>query len=191
MARKFWMIAIAAVILSACGSQTQKPENKVQEETVAEATPVQITVEEFSDKAGDLVGQEVAVSGTVVHVCKHGGKRMFIMNEDQDVRIKITSGEGMAAFNTDMEGSDVAVKGIIEELRIDEDYLQNWENELNAEKGGDSEHKIHTGEEGHEEHEGDVEHELEQISNYRDMLKESGKDHLSFYNIACIEYQVK
>ena len=49
MAKKIWMIAIAAVILSACGSQTQKTENQAQEETVVEATPVQITVEEFSD----------------------------------------------------------------------------------------------------------------------------------------------
>ncbi len=192
MARKFWMIAIAAVILSACGSQTQKTEKQDQEETViTAAAPIQITVEEFSEKAPEIVGNEVEVSGTIVHVCKHGGKRMFIMNENPDIRLKIESGEDMAAFNSDIEGSDVFVKGIVEELRIDEEYLQNWENEVNAEMGHEAEHHVHTGEDGHEEHEGDIAHEMEKINSYREMLKESGKDHISFYNILCTEYEVK
>ncbi len=191
MFKNLFMVLILAIGLVACGTSTQKQENKNQEEVVLEANPVTVIVEDFDSVAGDLVGQEIEMTGTIVHVCQHGGKRMFIINEDPDMRVKITTNEDMAAFNTDLEGSDVVVRGIVEELRIDEDYLQNWESELQAEAGGDSEHKIHTGEEGHEHHEGDANHELEQINNLRQEIADSGTDHLSYYSVVCTEYKQK
>jgi hypothetical protein len=44
---------------------------------------------------------------------------MFITADDPDVRIKITTGEEMAAFDTELEGSYVKVRGIVEEMMVE------------------------------------------------------------------------
>ena len=36
----------------------------------------------------------------------------------------------MAAFNTELEGESLAVIGTVDELRIDEEYLREWEEEI-------------------------------------------------------------
>jgi hypothetical protein len=115
---------------------------------------------------------------------------MFIIGEDPDERIKVTTGDEIEAFDVELEGSDVEIIGIVDELRVDEAYLTNWENEVMADNP-ESEMKIHKGEEGHEHDEGDAEAELEQINDLRAQLLESGEDHLSFYSIIATEYKEK
>jgi len=182
MTKKLFVLAAIALIFVACNNATSD-QNQAKELAV-------ITCEEFSTNPDDYVGQELIIEGTAVHVCKHGGKRMFIAGADPDERIKITAGDEIAEFDVEMEGSDVSVVGIVEELRVDEAYLTNWENEVMADNP-ESEMKIHKGEEGHEDHEGDAEAELEQINDLREQLNESGKDHLSFYSIVAAEYKEK
>ena len=194
MTKKLFILVALAIVFTACNN-TSADQN--QEESLEIIT---ITCEDFSTSPDDYVGQEILIEGTAVHICKHGGQRMFIIGEDPDERIKITCGEEMEAFDVEMEGSDVAIIGVVDELRIDEAYLSTWENELLADNP-DSEMKIHGGEEGHEhgeegeegedDHEADIEGELEQINDLRAELKESGKDHLSFYSIIATEFEEK
>ena len=44
---------------------------------------------EFPSKAESLLGQNVQIEGLVVHVCKHGGKKMYIVGDDPEIRVKI------------------------------------------------------------------------------------------------------
>ncbi|MCF8231361.1 MAG: hypothetical protein K9J27_04160 [Bacteroidales bacterium] len=148
----------------------------------------EININDFEQKAGEYVGQEVHMEGMVVHVCKHGGKRMFITGDNPDVRVKITKGENMASFKPELEGSDVAVEGVVRVREVSETYLDKWEKDVKADMK-ESKQKIHTGEEGHEEHEGEKKETLMKIKNMRKQLKESDKDVLSFYSLECKDYK--
>jgi len=90
-----------------------------------------LTVDEFEIKAADFADQEIVIEGTVHHVCKHGGERMFIMNDDPDVSVKIVPGENMANFDAELEGSDLIVTGLIaEDYIVDKEFLDEWEAEI-------------------------------------------------------------
>jgi hypothetical protein len=58
----------------------------------------------------------VEIKGMVVHVCREGGKKMFIIGEDPEMRVKITPSDKIGVFKPEMEGSTVAIKGIIEPI---------------------------------------------------------------------------
>lgn len=120
MIKKVLFIAMAVFAMVACtnNQQTQNTDNTSQEVDIAKV--VTVTPDNFQDKAGDLIGQEVDIEGTVVHVCKHGGKKMFIMGEDPEKRIKINATDDMAAFQPELEGSFVKVHGIVEEIEVEE-----------------------------------------------------------------------
>ncbi len=196
MYKNLFLIVIMAAFMVSCGGNKQDQTADSQEATYE--APVKITVAEFDDKAGELVGEMVVVYGTVDHVCQHGGKRMFIIDQGTDGRVKIVTGEDMDSFNTDLEGSTVAVEGYIDELRIDEAYLTEWENELmmQAEEGemeeGEHEGGAHEGSQlGEKADQGLHVEGMKQIESYRQQIKESGTDHLSFYSIVCTNYKTK
>lgn len=121
MLRNIFMILVAATIVWSCGNQqsAQTEDKVVEEEVVIEQAPLAMTLAEFKQKAETVVGQEVILEGTVIHVCKHGGAKMFITADDPDVRIKINVGDEMAAFTPELEGSDVKVVGIVEEIEAE------------------------------------------------------------------------
>jgi hypothetical protein len=120
---------------------------------------------------------------------------MFVFGVDADKRVKVTAGEDMAAFNTEWEGSDVAVVGVVEEFRIDEEYLAKWQAEIEEKiAAGDAEHNdeaegLHTGEDGHQTQ--TPEDELASIDELRAEIAQSGSDHLSYYSIVCKSFEVK
>ena len=142
----------------------------------------------FKKKAEQLINKEITIEGTVAHTCKHGGKRMFIIGTNPDFRVKVTAGDKISKFDASLEGSDVIVKGIVKEKRVDENYLNKWESDVKAEIP-ESENKIHSGEPGHEHHSDN--HDLKKIAAYRKQLKESKKSHISFFSIECTSYEVK
>jgi len=192
MIKNLLVLAIVSVFFISCGEQQKSANNEADvNETVAEL--VKVTPDNFYDKAIDLVGKDVEIVGTIDHVCKHGGKKMMVFGTDPDVRVKITTGEDMAAFDSDWGGSDVTAIGTVAEFRIDEEYLANWENDVNEqvaeEKFEHSEDKpgIHKGE---SENDHSAAEEFEQIENYRKEIAESGTDHISFYSIVCKEYEI-
>ncbi len=196
MLRKFMVLAVAALVLVACGeNQNANSEKKADAERVAEVVEMaKISPDDFDSLAVNYVGKEIEVKGTIVHVCSHGGKRMFIFGEDSDKRVKITAGDDMAAFNTEWEGNDVAVVGVVDEFRIDEEYLATWQAEIEEKvASGDTEHSdedegLHTGEDGHEQ--ATPEDELAQIDELRAEVAASGSDHLSYFSLVCKSFEV-
>ncbi len=194
MLKRLFLFAIVAVIFASCGNQPQKSTNETND--VQEVTEViKITPTDFDTKAAELVDQEVTMEGTVVHVCSHGGKRMFLVDENSEARIKVEiDGDSDAAFKTEIEGAVVSVVGKVFELRIDEAYLAEWEAEINAaiaegEEGHEDHEKgVHLGEEGHEN---STQHaDLERVEEFRSEIAASGTDHLSFYSLSYISHSV-
>ncbi len=192
MIRKLFVLAIASVFFISCGNQENSADKKVAENDSSTELVV-LTPDNFATKAVDLVGKDVKIEGTIDHICKHGGKKMIIFGTDPDNRVKITTGEGMAAFNTDWNGSDVEVEGTVEEFRIDEDYLANWEADVQAQMDSlEFKHNEETGvHKGEDEKDHTASDELDQINSYRQEMVDSGVDHISFYSIVCKDYSIK
>jgi hypothetical protein len=173
MIRNVFALAILAFLFGGCSQNGEKTSNVETEEEIAVETPM-LAIGEFDAKAGDYVDNEILVEGIVDHVCKHGGKKLFLVADDGDVHI-----ESDERFDDALEGSHVTVKGIVREFRVDEAYCLQMEEEnmTNHSEGKSSDEQY--------------KHKLSQIQYYRDSMKVAGVDHLSYYSIDFVSLEVK
>ncbi len=180
---KFYILLLSTLLLIACSSEsTQQVES-------------QLTVAEITMSTGDYVDQTVSLTGTVNHVCQHGGKRLFLMSMATNDRFKVEAGE-VGFFDVALEGSEIKVVGVVKELKVDKAYLDNWEKEACAAEA-ENEAQIHAKQqEQHAEDEhahGEGEHAenptLKNINNLREQLVESEQTHLSFYHLEAISFE--
>ena len=191
MVRKLFILFAFTAFLVSCNNSGKKSANSENTESNQAEEQIIISVAEFHEKAGEFVGKEINISGIVDRTCKHSGKRMFIVNEGSDEVVKIEAGDNISSFDAELEGSDVSVVGIVTEKIVDIEYLDEWESEIIEEK--ESNLKLHDGnheknKEGEEEE--NYEEDLEKIKNLRERIAESGTDHLSFYSIECLSFEV-
>ena len=165
--------------LSACDSGIKEQVRDTTNDTV------KITVLTFSSLADSLANRKVIIEGTVLHTCKHGGKRLFLVDGTDSVRVEVTAGGDITKFDEALIGSRIRVWGTLKEERVDEKYLNEWENEV---KNPTESHEtgLHSGAQGHENL--DTKDKLDNIASLRADLKASGKDHLSFFSIEAWKY---
>jgi len=150
------------------------------------AKAVKVSVLTFEQQAAELIDKAIVIEGTVLHTCKHSGKRMFLVDGNDSIRVEVTAGKNITKFDEKLVGSRVLVVGTLKEEKIDEKYLNEWENEV---KKPVENHNagIHTGAQGHEDQ--GTQDKLDQINSLRDDLKKSGKDHLSFYSVEADRFE--
>ncbi|MCK9448751.1 MAG: hypothetical protein M0Q41_07200 [Bacteroidales bacterium] len=186
MKKLFAFFTLIALVWS-CGS----PQQKDQEETFTDEIALELTVGNFKDEAPGLVGQLVTIKGTADHICSHDGKKLFLIDVDMPGRVKVETGEDVPAFNSELEGYDFIIQGLVAETIVDEAYLHDWEEQLKADT---EEHGRHLdGEHSHDAEDDDhhsSEAAFEQIENYRQMMKDQEVEHLSFYHIIAVSYEV-
>jgi len=193
MKKYILFLSVIAFFLTSCDCEDSSKESKDSNNKVAVADEVTtINMADFDAKVGDNVGKKIRIKGTVDHVCSHGGQKLFLVSEDADTRVKITPDEEIAAFNSDMEGDKIVLIGVVEEKRIDEAFLKEWEEEVNA---AIETAKKESGKHGSGETDEGCEYsdelgELDKINALRNDIKESGTDHLSFYSVLCTSYDV-
>ncbi|MGK7394316.1 MAG: hypothetical protein ACNS62_07075 [Candidatus Cyclobacteriaceae bacterium M3_2C_046] len=167
-------ILFLLVIIYACQPTNQEnTENENQTPvTAVSSTDVDIPVVRLADfdaEAGKFKDQEVMVKGIVDHVCKHGGKKLFLVDDGGDLHV-----ESDQRFDDKLAGSEVMVKGIVRELRIDEAYcLKMEEDNIQSHKTGETDQNLY-------------QRKQEMINSYRDSMKAANKDHLSFYSLEYI-----
>jgi hypothetical protein len=175
MIRKILAIGTIAVILASCGGNGGHNVNEEQalNADVQAETPV-LAIGEFDSKAGDFVDKEVMVEGIVDHVCKHGGKKLFLVSEEGDLHV-----ESDDRFDEALAGSEVMVKGIVREFRVDEAYcLKMEEDNIQSHKKGETDEDLYA-------------RKMEQIKYYRDSMQTAGVDHLSYYSVEYVSLEVK
>lgn len=180
--RKYLSFTILAGLVMALGCNQGPKEISGQDQ----ADTVLLAVALFDSAAPDWVDHPVRIEGTVYHTCKHGGKRMFLVDRNDSVMVEVTAGPGIVMFGESLIGSRVIVLGTLKEERIDEKYLNEWEAEVMAPEEN-HEAGLHEGTKGHEDQPGEA--KLEQINSLRRQLKESGKDHLSFYSVEACSFE--
>ena len=117
MIRKLGVVLTVLMLVAGCSQQG----GKIEAESV--------TLAELTANTGEYVGKVVEVSGTVNHVCRVSGKKLFITGDSPGQRFKVDAGAGIGTFDIALEGSDVRVVGLIEEQRVDAAYLNEWETE--------------------------------------------------------------
>lgn len=182
------LAALLSIALIGCKKQQQSETTEVVE------TPAYMEVDALLASADSLVGQTVTVQGVCTHLCKHGAKKAFLMGSDDTKVIRAEASEEMGAFSQECINSIVTITGQLVEDRIDEAYLQNWEEQIKAQAaeehgegkaGCDSEKKAR----------GETANTPEaRIADFRRQIAEreaaEGKAYLSFYHLEATSYEV-
>ncbi|MBD3221602.1 hypothetical protein GF314_10205 [bacterium] len=197
MSKSLYLIAGLVLLLAGCSGGDAGDADQTT------AAPAAVTIAQYNASPADYVEKTVEISGTVDHVCKHGGKRMFIMGDDPSDRVKIESGQ-VPTFEATLEGSPVRVVAVGRVETIDAAYLDAWESEATVgevaeacESGGNSTPDEATAEaaeaaEADHDHAEHAEHDsgdLARIAQLRQQLAESGEDHLAFYHLECVSFE--
>lgn len=167
------ILGISGLLLSCSNKNEQLDEVNNALEAEKAMTPPDLSIAEFNTKAGDFVGAEVRVKGIVDHVCKHGGKKILLVNDDGDIHI--TSEE---RFPEELVGEEIYVNGIVEEFRVDEGYcMQMDEDNIQSHKSGNTDSEL-------------FEQKKHSIQAYRDSMEAAGVDHLSYYSMSFVSYEI-
>lgn len=136
------------------------------------------TVDKLLNVVDAQVGKEVKITGTVTHVCKHSGKKCFIVGDDGKTTIQIMAGGDITAFGQDLVGSDIEALGIVKEHRVAKDAIDT--NEKTAHD------KMHSGEGSHEQ----CQAMLDNVKTMREWMEKNNKDYFAIYYIDGTKYEV-
>lgn len=178
--KKLLVVFTIAAVFGACGNKNQEKENTQKSESKECAS---MSVDSFLVVADNYVDKVVTITGTVDHVCKHGGKRVRMFTNNPEVSIHGEATEEVGAFDATLEGSDICITGPVVESRIDIAYVDEWESKV-------KEAMENNNEEAEMEHKAGADHHatLETIKDYRKQIEESEKGYISFYAVNVNEY---
>jgi len=170
MIKRLLLSGIVILFFAACGNNGNDEGNKTTPNDTTEIKTVkttEISLSDFDSLAGNFVGKEVTVSGIVDHVCKHGGKKLLLVDGDHNLHVFNDN-----RFDEALSGSKVTVNGIVEEERIDSAYL--------AEK---LKHEQESHADGTEADKENMAKMTEFIKKMQDSLKKSGKEYFANYSL--------
>lgn len=183
------VLAFFGALLTGCGNGTPKQQDARAAESEA------MEVDDLLAGAESLAGQTVTIEGVCTHICQHGGGKIFLMGSDDTQTIRVDAGEKVGKFPTETVNSLVRVTGTLEEQRIDEAFLSQWEAEAKA--AGECEHEGGAGCESDQKARGEAPaSSLQQrIDNFRQRIAEreqaEGKAYLSFYSVTADSYEIR
>jgi hypothetical protein len=203
MIKKLLLALIVAFTFTACTNNAEENAAGEAATTTQDESSNILSVDDLELNIENLIGQEVIVAGDVDHVCKHGGTKMVILGDSTDIHIKATEESGNFRADEVMDHR-VIVTGIVDEFRVDEDYIAQKESELEdlIANGGAEDEEV-AEEEGHDEkgmfpdndskHNKKVAGMKKQIEGLKKMLEEAkaeGKDHVSFFSVKANTYEI-
>lgn len=104
--KKFMFFAafVAALFLASCSKTAQKAETIY-------------TIDEVYNQAESLLGDTITFQGVCTHLCKHGGRKAFLMGSDES-RILRVEGAKMGNFDAACISNIVRVKGVLHAFEV-------------------------------------------------------------------------
>lgn len=125
--------------------------------------------------------EQVSLEGLCVHICRHSGKKMFLVGDNEDNRIQIFVDGDLTVFPKELEGSKLRVIGLLNEEKIEIKDINAWQEELIA-----SEDEVETKDEAHACEFEENMHKLEQMK-----LKamNNPKGYLPRYTLKCTKFE--
>lgn len=193
-----WAItAIIAFVATGCSSKS------ANETAETEA----ITVDTILANPEAFVGQTVTIEGVVSHLCKHGGRKAFLLGSDDNTMIRCDATAEMGnVFPQETIHQPLRVTGVVMESRLDEQAIRELEQnrqgqiERIAEQQGQEEAENYknapTGCETERKAAGQAEVETfaAQMADYRSRIAQrdslEGKPYLSTYYIQATAYEI-
>jgi len=176
-------VLLSLLVLFSCTNQS----NQKKVEKTAELKA--LTVDELQDQGKELVGKEVLVKGTVTHVCKEAGARCFVMGSTEDVSIRIEAGR-IGSFTQEQMGSDILVRGTLQEVQLDENDLAEMEKSAAAGESANKNHALgHDAPAMHNVDGGnhDSTNQAKKLENMNQKLAESKEGYVPVYYIDGLE----
>lgn len=171
--RKTLLFLSIIALFSSCGESPKQASTNEATETIAIEKP-SLNLADFNAEAGKWVNKEIEVVGIVDHVCKHGGKKLFLVDDFGDVHV-----DGEERFDDALIGSELIISGLVKEFRVDESYcLQQEEDFIKKHSEGIDSDNVYA-------------QKMEHINSYRDSMATTGLDHISFYSVEYISHIVK
>ena len=171
MIKKLFFTAIVlGFVAFGCNDEAKNDkdsENK-QDSTAVDKTPT-VDLETLYANPGEYIDKEVYVKATVDHVCKHSGKRLFVVQDDESIRI-----HGTERFDEDIIGKEILVKAVFKEERIDSDYLAEWEAEVRETHKDDAMEGVGT---------------LDKIVAMKDSIADTEKGYVSNYYMEFVDFK--
>ncbi len=184
----FLSVIIAFVCINNSGCKNRDQQN-------ADSTKVSnvMTVDSFLIAPDKWEGKEIVLTGTISHICKHSGKKLFLFSNNPEKTVKINAGGDFSTFDIKQEGLDVELTGtVIEDEKIDVNYLNEWEAEIKLsltdknQKVCTEENKAISGQTSEEKVSKEVEEDpYARIKEFRQKLESSGKPYISIYAVDC------
>lgn len=178
-----FMTVIAAVAL--CVASCGKKDAAVCENTA-------LSVDSLMVQAPALVGDTIEVEGLCSHLCKHGGRKAFLVGADSTLVLRCEATAEMGgAFAPDCIGKTLTVKGVVCENRISEAEVAAMEARQAA---ADSAARSHEACETEKKAQGQdsIDTFEARMADYRAKIaartEAEGKDYLSFYYVQAISY---
>ena len=124
----FILAAVALLAMVSCNNKAKENQNQESAATVA------LSVDDILAEGDSLVGKTVTVEGVCTHICKHGGKKLFMMGTDDTKMLRAEACE-LGSFPAEVVNSLVSVTGTLEEDRIDEATIQRMEEQYKKQSG--------------------------------------------------------
>jgi hypothetical protein len=191
----FYLFAIVTVISFTYSCNNKGNGDNSGKDSLAN-TSENATVEAFLETPEKWAFNDIKITGTVSHVCRHSGKKLFLYGQDPNNTIKINAGGEFSGFDVALEGSEVEITGkVIEDSRIDEQYLNDWEKEIKTAVDDGSikvcteDGKALTGQGKKTDIKADSTAVVDPYADVKEMRKkltESGKTFIAIYAIDCL-----
>lgn len=172
--KKWTILPLALLFLAACG-------NRENQESKA---PEALTVDSLLSVQDQLIGDTISLEGFCVEVCGHGSTHVILLGSDSTKVVNVEADQQLVSFPKEALNSNLRVKAVIEEERVDEAFLSDWERRLDeslkASDGGNPQA---------------VAMLKQQIAEIRAVIAEraktEGKNYYSQYHIMASEYEIE
>lgn len=193
------VIALLCLLLVSCGGPSKSSSAEVDTET--------LSVDQVLADADNLVGDTVVIEGVCSHLCRHGGRKAFVVGSADSVMIRCEAYPLMGeAFSKSAIHQPIRVKGVVCEERIDEAVVQKMIEQYEQSMKTAAEQAAAVGEEAPVAVESGCETERaaqgqkgitafeDRMADYRAKIvarqAKEGKPYLSFYCLQAISYEI-
>jgi len=165
--KKFFLFAVLSAVLLSCGNR--QPSSNASDEATSVKSETVFELDALLPVADQELDKTVTVIGYVTHVCKHSGKRCFIVGESHEASMRIEAKGEIGGFNRELVGSKLAVTGVLQERRLSKEYIAEMEKDASLRMEGDD---------------GDADTcaaELKNIEDMRQWMKDHNKEYYVIY----------
>lgn len=102
--KKYSSILVAFVFLISCNSEAGKKNENSESIKI-------VPIETLEVSAVELGENLVQTTGLVTHICRHGGQKMFLTDESNEVHLLVRVSSSIPEFDVALEGSTIEVTG--------------------------------------------------------------------------------